>query len=33
LQYATAVLLVGLVLGVNALSILVRLRLRTRRRW
>ena len=33
LQYATAVLLVGLVLGVNALSILLRLRLRTRRRW
>jgi phosphate transport system permease protein len=33
LQYATAVLLVGLVLGVNALSILLRLRLRARKRW
>jgi phosphate transport system permease protein len=33
LPYATAVVLVGLVLGVNALSIAVRLRLRTRRRW
>ena len=33
LPYATAVVLVGLVLGVNAFSIAVRLRLRTRRRW
>ena len=33
LPFATAVVLIGLVLGVNALSIAVRLRLRTRRRW
>jgi phosphate transport system permease protein len=33
LQYAAAVVLMGLVLGVNALSIWVRFRLRSRRRW
>ena len=33
LQYATAVVLVGLVLGVNAVSIAVRIRLRSRKRW
>lgn len=33
LQYATAVVLVGLVLAVNAVSIALRLRLRSRRRW
>ena len=33
LQYATAVVLVALVLGVNALSIVLRFRLRSRKRW
>jgi phosphate transport system permease protein len=33
LQYATAVVLVGLVLGVNAISIVLRARLRSRRKW
>lgn len=33
LQYATAVVLVGLVLSVNALSIVLRARLRSRRKW
>ena len=33
LQYGTAVVLVGLVLAVNAVSIAVRARLRSRRRW
>lgn len=33
LQYGTAVVLVGLVLGVNAVSIALRIRLRSRKRW
>jgi phosphate transport system permease protein len=33
LQYGTAVVLVGLVLAVNAVSIALRTRLRSRRKW
>jgi phosphate transport system permease protein len=33
LQYGTAVVLVGLVLAVNAVSIALRARLRSRRKW
>ncbi len=33
MQYATAVVLIGLVLAVNSLSIGLRIHLRTRKRW
>jgi ABC-type phosphate transport system permease subunit len=33
LPYATAVLLIAVVLAVNTLSIVIRTRLRTRRKW